>query len=139
MIPLMLGYGIQKFVKASVQKALEASASYIAIFVIAIIISAVLASNVDKLFSVGYLLFIAVVLHNGLGILMGYWFTRLFTKDSAIARTIAIEVGMQNSGLGVVLANIHFSKLVALPSAIFSFWHNVSGISLAGYWKKRPS
>ncbi len=139
MIPLALGYLSQRFIKAKVQLALEKSASYVAIGVIAIIIAAIIASNVSNIRTLSFLLFAVVILHNGLGLLLGYLFTRLFTKNKMIARTIAIEVGMQNAGLGVVLANLHFTKIVALPSAIFSFWHNVSGISLANYWKWRDS
>ena len=52
-------------------------------------------------------------------------------------KTISIEVGMQNSGLGMALSIIHFSKLVALPSAIFSLLHNISGVALVYFWKKK--
>jgi BASS family bile acid:Na+ symporter len=52
-------------------------------------------------------------------------------------RTLAIEVGMQNSGLAVALAVKHFAATAALPGAIFSIWHNVSGSVLAGFWSKR--
>ena len=52
-------------------------------------------------------------------------------------KTIAIEVGMQNSGLGMTLSILHFSKLVALPSAIFSLWHNISSVILVYLWKKK--
>ena len=52
------------------------------------------------------------------------------------ARAVSIEVGMQNSGLGVVLASAHFSPVAALPSAVFSIWHNISGSLLAFYWSR---
>lgn len=57
--------------------------------------------------------------------------------DHKICRTLAIETGMQNSGLSVALALNYFSALAALPGAIFSVWHNVSGAILAGYWGNR--
>lgn len=139
LLPLVLGFLIQKFNSPKGNELVEKSSSIVAFVVIALIIGAVLAANKTSLGSVSYLLIVAVALHNGLGLLLGYLGARLFTKDKTIARTIAIEVGMQNSGLGVVLANLHFTKLVALPSAIFSFWHNVSGVLLAGYWKRRGS
>ena len=60
-----------------------------------------------------------------------------FSKDKTIARTIAIEVGMQNSGLGAILAKIHFSIGTSLPSAIFSIWHNISGSLMVELWKKK--
>ena len=49
-------------------------------------------------------------------------------------KAVSIEVGMQNSGLGAALALAHFSPLSAVPSAIFSVWHNISGPLLATYW-----
>ena len=52
-------------------------------------------------------------------------------------KTISIEVGMQNSGLGMALSILHFSKIVALPSAIFSLWHNISAVGLVYCWKKK--
>ena len=57
--------------------------------------------------------------------------------DERTARTLAIEVGMQNSGLGVALAVKHFSAAAALPGALFSIWHNLSGSLLAGHWSRR--
>lgn len=52
-------------------------------------------------------------------------------------KAIAIEVGMQNSGLGAALANAHFSPAAAVPSAIFSVWHNVSGAIIANCFSSR--
>ena len=76
------------------------------------------------------------MLHNGLGFLLGYWASRLFKLPYADAKAVSIEVGMQNSGLGVTLAALHFatSPVTAVPSAIFSLWHNISGPALATYW-----
>ena len=68
---------------------------------------------------------LAVVLHNGLGLALGYGGARLMRLDPRRARTLAIEVGMQNSGLGVALAVKHFSAGAALPGALFSVWHNI--------------
>lgn len=67
------------------------------------------------------------MLHNGLGLLLGYLFGKLFGMNRAKQKAISIEVGMQNSGLGVAIATAHFSPLAAVPSAIFSVWHNISG------------
>ena len=62
-----------------------------------------------------------------------------FKLPYADSKAVAIEVGMQNSGLGVALAAVHFaaSPVTALPSAIFSLWHNISGPALATYWASR--
>jgi BASS family bile acid:Na+ symporter len=80
---------------------------------------------------------LAVVLHNLSGLLFGYWIPRLMGQDQRTCRTLAIEVGMQNSGLGVALAVKYFSAAAALPGALFSIWHNLSGSMLAGYWSRR--
>ena len=79
--------------------------------------------------STGPLVFAVVVLHNGFGLLFGYLVAKLFGMNLAKRKCLSIEVGMQNSGLGVALASVHFAAmpLAALPSAIFSFWHNISG------------
>ncbi len=78
-----------------------------------------------------------MILHNGLGLAGGYWVSKALKLSEIEARTIAIEVGMQNSGLSVALAIKHFTAAAALPGAIFSIWHNLSGAFLAGHWSKQ--
>jgi BASS family bile acid:Na+ symporter len=68
--------------------------------------------------------------------LIGYLFAKLFKMDLPKKKAIAIKVGMQNSGLGVALATAHFSPLAAVPSAIFSVWHNISGPILATIFRR---
>lgn len=82
---------------------------------------------------------LAVSLHNLLGLALAYAAARALRFSQAECRTLAIEVGMQNSGLGVVLAHRYFSALAALPGAIFSIWHNLTGSLLATYWARRPT
>jgi BASS family bile acid:Na+ symporter len=79
----------------------------------------------------------AVILHNILGIGIGLAVSRLFGFNLRQSQTIAIEVGMQNSGLGVALALQHFSATAALPGALFSIWHNLSGSFLATRWARK--
>jgi BASS family bile acid:Na+ symporter len=85
----------------------------------------------------GLLLVAAIMLHNLLGFSAGYAGARLIRLPEKTARTLAIEVGMQNSGLGVALALQHFSPLSALPGALFSIWHNLSGAVAAWWWRGR--
>ncbi|MGO2608711.1 MAG: bile acid:sodium symporter family protein, partial [Brachybacterium tyrofermentans] len=82
------------------------------------------------------LVLLAVVLHNGIGYLAGYWLARLLRQGERAARTTSIEVGMQNSGLAATLAASAFSPAAALPGAIFSIWHNLSGAMLAVYYRR---
>ena len=63
---------------------------------------------------------------------------RVFKLELRERRTVSIEVGMQNSGLAVALASQFFTPAAALPGAVFSIWHNLSGSALAGWWSKRP-
>ena len=78
-----------------------------------------------------------VILHNAIGYLLGFFAAKLFKMDYADQKAVSIEVGMQNSGLATALAMAHFSPLAAVPGAIFSVWHNVSGSFLANYWGKK--
>jgi bile acid:Na+ symporter, BASS family len=105
---------------------------------ICFIIAIVVALNRDSLKAMGITVAIAVVLHNGLGLTAGYWVPRLLGRDERTCRTLAIEVGMQNSGLAVALAVKYFSSAAALPGAVFSVWHNLSGSLLASLWSRRP-
>lgn len=88
---------------------------------------------------VGVLIISAVMLHNAIGLFCGYSITAFLGYDAKICRTVAIEAGMQNSGLAVALALKYFSPLSALPGAVFSIWHNISGALLASYWHRKTS
>lgn len=95
------------------------------------------AAGRDNLIQIGFLLFLASVLHNGAGYFFGYWLSRLSGLDKKSSQTIAFEVGLQNGGMASGLAGA-MGKLatVGLASAVFSPWMNVSGSLLANYWRK---
>jgi len=95
------------------------------------------AAGRDHLLKIGALLFVAAILHNTIGYILGYWATRLCGMDKDACRTIAIEVGLQNGGMASGLAGA-MGKLatVGLAPAIFSPWMNVSGSVLANYWRR---
>ena len=103
------------------------------------IIAIIVGINHNNLTELSIPVFIAIVLHNLLGISAGYSIPRLLGYDKKICRTVCIEVGMQNSGLSVALAVKYFSTLAALPGALFSIWHNISGALLAAYWRSTDS
>lgn len=109
----------------------------VSVFAIVLIIAIVVALNVRNLAELGESVAAAVVLHNGAGLLGGYWIARLLGYDERISRTLSIEVGMQNSGLGVALAVKYFSAAAAVPGALFSIWHNLSGSTLAAWWSHK--
>lgn len=103
-----------------------------------IIVAAVVAASQAKIAESGLLIMAIVVLHNSFGYLLGYFTGRLFGLPLAQRKTLSLEVGMQNSGLGAALASAHFSPLAAVPSALFSVWHNISG-ALLSTWFRRMS
>ncbi len=109
----------------------------IAVIVIVFIISIIVALNAHQMTQLVFPVIMAVMLHNGLGLVAGYTIAKWSGHDEKICRTLAIEVGMQNSGLGVALAAKYFTPLAALPGAFFSIWHNVSGSLLAAYWARK--
>ncbi|MFA9460592.1 bile acid:sodium symporter family protein [Thiohalorhabdus methylotrophus] len=109
----------------------------VSVAAIVLIIAIVVALNRATLAGLAPALVAAVVLHNGIGLGAGYGAARLLGLDARRARTLAIEVGMQNSGLGVALAAKYLPAAAALPGAVFSVWHNLSGSALAAYWSRR--
>ncbi|MES2647012.1 MAG: bile acid:sodium symporter family protein [Bacteroidota bacterium] len=112
---------------------------YLSMFGIIYFTTVTTAAGHDNLLKVGFLLFIASVIHNAAGYFFGYWLSRLFRLDINSARTVAFEVGLQNGGMASGLAG-SMGKLgtVGLPAAVFSPWMNISGSILANYWRKRP-
>lgn len=103
---------------------------------IIIIIAIIVAINHSNLSVLSIPILCTVILHNLLGLTMGYLTPKFLGYDAVTCRTVSIEVGMQNSGLSVALAIKYFSAGAALPGALFSIWHNISGSILAAYWRK---
>ncbi|BAZ37316.1 sodium/bile acid cotransporter family protein [Calothrix sp. NIES-4101] len=100
------------------------------------IIGTIVGLNYDKLF-ITPIVIIAVIVHNCLGLILGYMGAFVTGKSTAICRTMSIEVGMQNSGLAVALAIAHFEPAAAIPGAIFSICHNLTGSLIAAIWRKK--
>lgn len=106
---------------------------------ICLIIAVITAQSRDQLLSVGPLLILAAVIHNGTGYGLGYAGARLARLDESACRAVAMEVGMQNGGMASGIAiDVLKSTSAALAPAIFGPWMNVSGSLLAGWWRRRP-
>lgn len=133
LIPVLLGVLLNTLFHKRLRR-LQPIFPLVATVAIAIVIAIVVALNQERLATTGLAVMAAVVLHNLVGLLGGYWIPRLLGYDPVTCRTLSIEVGMQNSGLSVALAVQYFSALAALPGAIFSVWHNLSGAVLASWW-----
>ncbi|BFU59651.1 MULTISPECIES: bile acid:sodium symporter family protein [Rodentibacter] len=130
LFPIFLGLIARTLFKNAIVQASQIT-PLISVVSIVLILAAVVAVSKDKIVESGLLIFSVVVLHNCFGYLIGFLAARLLRLNTADSKAIAIEVGMQNSGLGAALAAAHFNPIAAVPSALFSFWHNVSGPVLA--------
>ncbi|MDR5733612.1 bile acid:sodium symporter family protein [Caballeronia sp. LZ025] len=137
-LPIIVGLIVNRLFGKFVRK-IEPVLPIISMVSILLIIAAVVGGTQKSIASVGAVVALGVVLHNGIGLLGGYWGGRLLGFDEAVCRTLAIEVGMQNSGLAATLGKLYFTPIAALPGALFSVWHNLSGSMLAGYWAGRPA
>lgn len=136
-IPVAVGVAVNRFFPRAVGKVLPV-APLVSVLTIALICASIIGGSAEAVKgSAGKLLAAVFLLHAG-GFALGYAAARLFGYEKIIARTVSIEVGMQNSGLGVVLARRHFADpLTAVPCAISSVFHSVIGSILAGWWRSR--
>jgi BASS family bile acid:Na+ symporter len=136
LLPVLAGVIINTYFGHHLER-VKPALPILAVFTIVIVIAIVTALNVGNLNQLTSFIVIAVGLHNLLGLGAGYVIARWMGYDLGTARTLAIEVGMQNSGLGAALAVKYFGAIAALPGALFSVWHNVSGALLAQYWRRK--
>jgi bile acid:Na+ symporter, BASS family len=97
------------------------------------------AAGRDALIGIGPRLFVVSILHNAVGLALGYWICRLTRVDERSSRTISLEVGIQNGGMASGLAS-EMNKLgtVGLAAAVFIPWMNIAGSLLANYWRRKP-
>ncbi|MCY9514546.1 bile acid:sodium symporter family protein [Paenibacillus apiarius] len=134
-IPILLGFIFKTFLRKPAEVGVKALPLISTIAIVAIV-AAVVAGSQQKIAETGLIIFAVVILHNGLGLLLGYLFGKMLGLDMASRKAVSIEVGMQNSGLGAAIASAHFSPLSAVPSAIFSVWHNISGPIVATIYSR---
>ena len=102
------------------------------------VVMAVVAGSADKIAGAAAIVLLAVVVHNAVGYGLGYGLAKVTGQREAACRATAVEVGMQNSGLATTLAATYVSPLAALPGAVFSVWHNLSGALLAALLRRKP-
>jgi len=136
LVPVLAGVLLNRLFGHALQP-LKRLSPLLSVAAIALIIAVIVALNHDRLGDLALPVVIAVAAHNLLGLACGYLLARLLGFDQRVSRTLAIEVGMQNSGLGVALAGKYFAAAAALPGAVFSVWHNISGSALAAFWVRR--
>ena len=142
-IPIALGFIINKFLGEFTQKLVKVLPC-VSVIAICMIVAAVVSHNAEKILSTGALVFVVVILHNLLGYASGFGLGKLLHLNVAKTKALSIEIGMQNSGLATSLAGTAFPDLAmaTVPGAIFSVWHNISGAILANIynrWKEQDA
>lgn len=137
-IPLVLGFMINFiFIKFLGRNPIQHYSGFISTLLIAIVISIIVAINLNAITQYGYITFSAVMIHNAIGLLFGYLSAKIIFSQKEKIRATTFEVGVENSGLAVTIALKYISPEAAIPGAIFSVWHNISGAILAAYWSKK--
>ena len=135
--PIVCGLLCQRYLPGatkSVKPYLPAFSS----IVIALLVGIIVSHNADRLLVAGLLTVVVVMIHNILGLTIGFMVGRLLHLQKPKCVALSIEVGMQNSGLASSLAVLHFAAypLAAIPGAVFSVWHNISGALVAKLYSK---
>lgn len=138
LVPVLIGIVLNSLLHKQIAK-VDAVLPFISMLAIITIIAIVVALNAGKLVEVGPMVAVAVVLHNSIGLSAGYLISKKLGFEEKTCRTIAFEVGLQNSGLATALAMKFFAPTAAIAGTIFSVWHNISGSLLAGFWSKRQA
>lgn len=137
-LPIALGFVVNKFAKKFVAKVIDIL-PVISVIAICLIVSTVVSHNAEKILTTGAIVFVVVILHNLLGYACGFGLGKVLKMDMPKTKALTVEIGMQNSGLATSLANTAFPSLAmaTVPGAIFSVWHNISGAILANILRNR--
>ena len=137
-VPLFAGFAVRHYFNTAVKKVLPVFPAISVTFII-FICSVVIARNRDKLLDATGVILAVVVILNVWGMIAGYGVGRIFRMSRQRKRTLAIEVGMQNAGLGSTLALAHFGPRTALPAAVFVFVCIITASILAEIWQKKTA
>ena len=138
LLPILAGILVQRLSPKTIEKSKDVF-PLISSAAIILIIAGIIGANSEKIAQSGLIVLIIVAIHNALGLLAGLLVAKVAKMDYDKATALAIEVGMQNSGLAIQLATANFAlnPLATLPGAIFSIWHNISGSIFASIRRKK--
>lgn len=136
-LPIVLGFIVNYFLGKLTER-ITPILPMVSTIAISLIIGIVVSHNAQNILSCSLIVAVVVILHNALGLSLGYLIGRILGIDSKKRTAIAIEVGMQNSGLATSLAASHFAMfpMATVPGAIFSVWHNFSGSIAAQIFRR---
>lgn len=137
LLPVAAGVAVNTFFGGAVRR-VRPALPLMSVAGIIVIVAGIVAASADSLLTVGPLVLLVVVLHNLAGYALGYGVGSALGIAPSQRRAMVVEVGMQNSGLAAALATTFFGPVAALPGAVFSVWHNISGPALATFWSRRP-
>ncbi|MBR4565870.1 MAG: bile acid:sodium symporter family protein [Prevotella sp.] len=135
--PIIAGLFCQRFLPSLTRSVVPYLPAFSSV-VIALVVGIIVSHNATRLLVGGMLVILVVMLHNVLGLAIGFLIGRLLKLERAKCVAVSIEVGMQNSGLASSLAVLHFAAypLATIPGAIFSVWHNISGALTAKLYSR---
>ncbi len=136
-LPIACGLLCQRFIPRMTQRVTPYLPAFSSI-AIALTVGIVVAHNAERLLTAGLVVVLVVMIHNVLGLGIGYLVGRLLRLQQPKCVALSIEVGMQNSGLATSLAVLHFAAfpLATIPGAVFSVWHNISGAIAARIYSR---
>lgn len=137
-VPIAAGLAAQRWLPQLTRRAVPLLPGFSSV-TIAAVVALIVGHTADKLMTAGLLIVAAVVMHNAIGLVSGYFLARLLGMPYKKRVALSIEVGMQNSGLASSLAVLHFAAypMAVIPGAVFSVWHNVSGALVAKFFASR--
>ena len=137
LIPILLGVFINtKF--PNYTESIKVYSPSFAVILITLIVASIIGQGKQIILSSGLSLLFAIMSLHMIGFVLGYFLSKLLLKNEAASKTISVEVGMQNSGLGVVLAKENFvNPAVAIPSAISSLVHSLYGSIFVALFRKK--
>ena len=138
LLPIIGGVVVNALFGTVVKKVVVAL-PLISVFAIISIVTAVVSASAERIAETALIIFLVVALHNCIGFLFGFLLGKVFGMKLAQKKTLAIEIGMQNSGLAATLAaklatTGAINPIAAVPGAVFSVWHNISGPILATFF-----
>lgn len=137
LLPVIIGLVLRVFLNKWIDKILPIL-PYLSILGIGGVVFGAVAANAERLVSVGLIVFVAVIVHNVLGYVLGYLTGRVFKFPEAANRTMAIEIGTQSAGLASGMAGRFFTPEAALPGAVAAVVHNITGAVYVGLVRNRP-
>jgi bile acid:Na+ symporter, BASS family len=136
LVPVVVGVATHHLFPRAVRR-LQRLTPLLSVLVIVVLVAGIVAHSAPRLVELAPALLLAVAAHNAAGLGLGYGAGAALGLAPAGRRTVALEVGMQNSGLAVALAVTHLGPAAALAGALFSVWHNLTGPALASLWSRR--